>query len=73
MSSKAVGTEDVSGDYTEYTEINTLENDGSTVTIKGHDGLAFTVTWSVADFSYAILSDAGIASNDVVPLINSIG
>lgn len=51
---KGAGNEDISGDYNEYSETNTLSVDGLSVTVKGDDGKISVAIWTDGDYSFAI-------------------
>lgn len=54
MLRKASGSEDVSGDYTEYAEVNTLTIGTLKVTTKGDNGKVCVAIWSDGGYSYAV-------------------
>ena len=68
---KGTGTEDISGDYNEYAEENTLDVDGTSVTARG-DGLVYAATWTDGTYTYAITASAGLESDSVSALVPSI-
>lgn len=57
---KAVGTQDISGDYTPYSETDVRECGGKTVTLKGEPGAVMTATWSSGGYAYAVRAEAGL-------------
>ena len=57
---KAVGTQDISGDYTPYSETDVQECGGKTVTLKGEPGAVMTATWSSGGYAYAVRAEAGL-------------
>ena len=69
---KGTGTEDISGDYNEYAEENTLDVDGTSVTARGNDGLVYAATWTDGTYTYAITASAGLESDAVTALVPSI-
>ena len=69
---KGTGTEDISGDYNEYAEENTLDVDGTSVTARGSDGLVYAATWTDGTYTYAITASAGLESDSVSALVPSI-
>lgn len=72
---KAVGNEDVSGDYNEYKEQNTIQIGNLTVTTKGSDGAINVAIWNDGDYTYAIGANMGVKGIDssvVTDMINSI-
>lgn len=68
---KGTGTEDISGDYNEYAEENTLDVDGTSVTARG-DGLVYAATWTDGTYTYAITASAGLESDSISALVPSI-
>ena len=69
---KGTGTGDISGDYNEYAEENTLDVDGTSVTARGSDGLVYAATWTDGTYTYAITASAGLESDSVSALVPSI-
>lgn len=69
---KGTGTEDISGDYNEYAEENTLDVDGTSVTARGNDGLVYAAAWTDGTYTYAITASAGLESDAVTALVPSI-
>jgi hypothetical protein len=72
---KAKGNEDISGDYNEYKDSNTVEINNASVTMKGNDGKVSVATWVDGDYSYSITADVGkegIDSNLIADIIESI-
>lgn len=55
---KAEGRQDISGDYNEYNENNTVTVDGIEVSTKGEEGKINVAVWTYGDFSYAILAES---------------
>lgn len=74
MIRKGVGTEDISGNYNEFSEKNEVDVDGATVTLKGNDGKVEVAIWSKDGYSYAINSTDGldkVKMTDLVKVVNS--
>lgn len=69
---KGIGTVDISGDYNNYSDINENIIDGVTVTTRGNDNLIFNATWNNDNYTYAIVSNKGIDSGDIVNLVKEI-
>ena len=69
---KGTGTEDISGDYNEYAEENTLDVDGTSVTARGSGGLVYAAAWTDGTYTYAITASAGLESGSVSALVPSI-
>lgn len=54
---KAVGSDDISGDYTNYTDLSLTRltpADGTIVTLRGEKGLWSVISWTKDGYSYAI-------------------
>lgn len=56
---KAAGTEDPSGDYTVYSEIDTLPIGGFDVEIRGEGGLVNTAVWNNREHIFSITASIG--------------
>lgn len=72
---KAKGNEDISGDYNEYKENNTIEIGKLNVKMRGNDGMINVATWNDGDYSYAIGAnngEKGIDSNVVNDMVLNI-
>ena len=70
---KAKGTDDISGDYNEYKNVETVKVGEYDVTEKGDEGNIFIVTWTDGTYSYAIDTDrAELSKKDVANLISNI-
>lgn len=70
---KAVGTEDISGDYNQYTETKETAVADMTVTMKGSGGMVNVATWTNDGYAYAIDAFAdGLTAEAVTALIQSI-
>lgn len=62
---KALGSDDVSGDYTLYPEVSTLNIDGSSVITKGSDGKIQLAVWNGNGYTYSVTNTDGL-SRDVI-------
>ena len=51
---KAVGSEDISGDYNEYASVTEQDVNGRTVTLKGDGKLTYLAIWTDGEFSYSV-------------------
>ena len=69
---KAAGSDDISGDYNDYTEVNTETIGGNTVTVKGEDGRIMVATWTDGEYSYCISADAGLTVDELAALIAEV-
>ena len=70
---KAKGTDDISGDYNEYKNVETVKIGDYDVTEKSDGGNILVVIWTDGTFSYAIDTDrAELSKEDVANLISNI-
>ncbi len=79
---KAVGDEDISGDYNVYKEETRAELDGRQVTFKGNDGKVSLATWTDGDYAYSLMyadltddtagSKAGISLEQMKELVSKV-
>lgn len=71
---KAVGSEDISGDYTQYADTNVTTIGDLTVTIKGENGQINLATWTGNGYTYSIgaYAESGISSTEMTDLIVAI-
>ena len=69
---KAPGADDVSGDYNEYAETETVDAGGVSVTMKGENGLVKLAVWTNGDYSYALSVESGLSQNDMAALVSNI-
>ncbi len=63
--------QDISGDYTTYSETSTVEIGTRKVTLKGDNGIVMTAIWTDGDYSYSI-STYGISTDEISALIAEI-
>ena len=71
---KAVGSDDISGDYNDYSEKNDVSISGNQVTLKGNDGKVFVAIWTSGEYTYAIdvdMNGQGLSSDEVIALVNA--
>lgn len=69
---KAPGADDVSGDYNEYAETETVDAGGVSVTMKGENGLVKLAVWTNGDYSYVLSVESGLSQNDMAALVSNI-
>ena len=69
---KAPGADDVSGDYNEYAETETVDVGGVRVTMKGENGLVKLAVWTSGDYSYALSVENAISQSDMAALVSNI-
>ena len=68
---KGTGTEDISGDYTEYAESNQVTVGDVQVTEKGENGKVSLATWTSGDYSYSV-SVPGMSHEEVSSIIEQV-
>lgn len=56
---KAKGSDDISGDYNEYSENETMTVGSLQVSTKGNSGKVNTATWVNGEYTYAVTVDSG--------------
>lgn len=69
---KAPGSDDISGDYSDYAEEQTVEAGDVSVTLKGNDGLVYLALWTDGGYSYALNVTAGLSQSDMAALVSEI-
>lgn len=69
---KGLGDEDISGNYNEFAENNTVDVDGIAVQMKGSDGKVNLALWSVDSYSYSIDSTEAMDKTAVTDLIKTV-
>ena len=70
---KAKGTDDISGDYNEYKNVETVKVGDYDVTEKSDGKNIFVATWTDGTYSYAIDTDrAELSKEDIANLISNI-
>lgn len=72
---KAIGNEDISGDYNEYEENEQISMDNYTITRRGDNGKGNVFTWTQGGYSYALsanIDGEGLEKNLAVDIIKDI-
>ena len=70
---KAKGTDDISGDYNEYKNVETVKVGDYDVTEKSDGGNILVATWTDGTYSYSINTDrAELSKEDIANLISNI-
>lgn len=72
---KASGSDDISGDSTDYSDNNSVDVNGNTVTMRGNDGKVSVATWSADGYTYAVdidMEGQGMDADAVTTLVSSI-
>ena len=68
----AKGSEDISGDYNDYSEIETVVIHDNDVTIKGNDDLYHNASWVSGDEAFSLYSDTGMEKDTMIDIIKSV-
>lgn len=68
----SAGTEDVSGDYNEYSDVKDCSTGGITVTIKGDDGQYNLAVWESEGYSYSVSITNGIPEKKMLEIVQSV-
>ena len=70
---KAAGREDnISGDYTNYSESATEQIDGMSVAVKGENGKVMVASWTDSGNSFCLTADAGLTVDELTALIAEV-
>lgn len=69
---KAPGSEDISGDYTDYSEVGTETVGDITVTVKGQNGSVKVCIWTDGDYSYSLVFEEPVLAEYAASLIAGI-
>lgn len=69
---KGMGSRDISGDYNEYDEENTVTVDGLQVTMKGAEGRVNLAIWTDGSYTFSVRDDRGMSVESMTGLIQTI-
>ena len=70
---KAKGTDDISGDYNEYKDVEIVKVGDFEITEKGSEGSISVATWNDGTYSYAIdVAEASLTKDTIANLISNI-
>ncbi|MEG2174231.1 MAG: hypothetical protein RR135_01945, partial [Oscillospiraceae bacterium] len=71
---KAVGNDDISGDYNVYSETNQIEQSDKKIRVatKGNDGVIHVATWINGEYTYSIGSTHGMTVDEITAFVNQI-
>jgi len=69
---KALGKDDISGDYNIYEEIKTMTIEDLKVTTRGANEKVGSAIWTDEKFTYSIFADSAISSEEVTNIIQMI-
>lgn len=65
---KALGSEDISGDFNEYAQIETVDG----VTLKGVDGQFSLALWTNGEYTYSISVGNALSQTDMMALVGGV-
>ena len=69
---KGIGTQDISGDYSVYSETSTKDINGCPVTLKGYSEKVMVATWSSGDYTYAVQAADGLDYETMVSIVSDM-
>ena len=70
---KQAGSDDISGDYSEYVETNTVTLGSLAVTMKGENGMVSVAIWTDGGYTYAVdTQDVPMSSDTIGSLIGNV-
>ena len=69
---KAPGSDDISGDYNEYAQSDTVSAGGLVVSMKGERDLVHLATWTNDGYTYAVSVSSGFLESAMAELIAEI-
>lgn len=69
---KGTGEEDVSGDYTEYSQEAVADLDQVSVRIKGEEDRIFLAVWQEGGYSFAVSFDRGVTQEQMAEVVRSV-
>lgn len=72
LSRMAVGSDNISGDYTEYTEVKNDTISDYRVTLKGSDGKYSLAVWQTEGFSYSVQFTKAVSEQEILIAIQSV-
>lgn len=69
---KGLGNDDISGIYTQYSNIKDFPVGNNTVTVKGNDGTINVAIWNDGEHSFSLYSSLGLSEEEIISLISEI-
>ena len=69
---KARGSEDISGDYNDYAETETVSVGGIDVLLKGDAGRVKLAVWTNDGYAYSVSSEAGMTADEMMALVSAV-
>ena len=68
----APGSEDISGDYTQYSEISTRAVGTRSVQCRGEGGMIYTAVWTADGYSCSLSASGGLSPAELEAILTSI-
>lgn len=69
---KAPGSENISGMYTQFDQVEQVAVDGRSVTMSGDGETVSLATWTDGNYSFSVYADNGLAQGDMAQLVSQI-
>ena len=69
---KALGDEDISGDYHSYPQVETVTVEGHAVTLKGTGNQVTVAVWTADGYTYAVYSETGLSRDAALSLASQV-
>lgn len=69
---KGSGSEDISGDFTDYPEVNSVSVDSIQVTMKGADKTVTAAVWTKEGYAYSVHIQEGTDSDSMSDIVRKI-
>ena len=69
---KALGDEDISGDYNSYPQVETVTVEGHAVTLKGTGDQVTVAVWTADGYTYAVHSETGLSRDAALSLASQV-
>lgn len=69
---KSVGTEDNSGDYTQYSAVKNVRVSNYEVSIKGNEDLLHVAIWNDGEYAFSICTFEGISEQKMLRIIDEV-
>lgn len=69
---KGSGTDDISGDYNEYTKTADVKINGQTVTLRGHKSKVYSAIWCGGTDSFSFYVKQGVSAKTAKKLVSAL-
>lgn len=69
---KAAGSENISGDYNIYDDVETVVSGDILVTVKGNDGKAFLATWTSGENTFSVAVSDGASQDVIMEIVKAV-